>query len=227
MARFSVPAKPQRRRSHAERTAETRARIIEAAIASIAELGFQRTTANEIATRAGVTWGAVQHHFGDKDGIITAVLEDSFERFAALLDDIPVESTTVGERVDMFIERAWAHFGSPHYRSTFEILLSYVPGHGDGSDGPSLQQQMFVAWDEVWTRIFTDSSLQPRDRYSLEHYTISVLSGLASSLMLEGRDARLADGELDMLKETLVEHLEAHKGRGASARRPGRRAVGP
>jgi AcrR family transcriptional regulator len=227
VARFSIPAKPQRRRSHAERTAETRARIIEAAIESIAEQGFQRTTANEIAKRAGVTWGAVQHHFGDKDGIVTAVLEDSFDRFAARLDDIPVDGTTVGERVDLFIERAWAHFGSPHYRSTFQILLSYVPTRHDAADGPTLQQQMFVAWDEVWTRIFTDSSLEPRQRYALEHYTISVLSGLASSLMLEGNDARLADGELDMLKETLVDHLDAHRGRGASARRPGRRAVGP
>ena len=38
----------------------------------IAELGFQRTTAQEITRRAGVTWGAVQHHFGDKDGILLA-----------------------------------------------------------------------------------------------------------------------------------------------------------
>ena len=62
------------RRSHAERRAETRARIIEAVIESIAEVGFHRTTAVEITRRAGVTWGAVQHHFGDKDGILLAVL---------------------------------------------------------------------------------------------------------------------------------------------------------
>ena len=60
------------RRSHAERTAATRLRIVEAVIESIAEVGFQRTTAVEITRRAGVTWGAVQHHFGDKDGILIA-----------------------------------------------------------------------------------------------------------------------------------------------------------
>lgn len=54
------------RRSHAERTAETQARIVAAVVASIAERGLQRTTAAEVTRRAGVTWGAVQHHFGGK-----------------------------------------------------------------------------------------------------------------------------------------------------------------
>ena len=56
--------RPGPRRSHAERTAETRQRVIDAVVESISEIGFQRTTAAEISRRAGVTWGAVQHHFG-------------------------------------------------------------------------------------------------------------------------------------------------------------------
>ena len=41
------------RRSHAERTAETRSRIIRAVLECIADLGFQRTTAVEITRRLG------------------------------------------------------------------------------------------------------------------------------------------------------------------------------
>ena len=43
----------------------------------IAEQGFQRATASEITRRAGVTWGAVQHHFGGKDGLFEAVLREA------------------------------------------------------------------------------------------------------------------------------------------------------
>jgi AcrR family transcriptional regulator len=64
----SNPSGPRRR--HAEPSAETRARILGAVVECISEIGFQRTTASEIAARAGVTWGAVQHHLGDKDGIL-------------------------------------------------------------------------------------------------------------------------------------------------------------
>ena len=74
-ARARAPAPARERRSHAERTAETRCRVMAAVVESIADVGYQKTTSAEIARRAGVTWGAVQHHFGDKDGILMAVLE--------------------------------------------------------------------------------------------------------------------------------------------------------
>jgi len=96
---------PRERRTQAERTAETRTRILEAVVESITEVGFGRTTASEIARRAGVTWGAVQHHFGGKDGILDAVLEDSFDRFAQRLADIPLRAP-LRERVSLFLARA-------------------------------------------------------------------------------------------------------------------------
>ena len=107
----SQTRKPERR-SHAERTAETRGKILRAVVASIAEVGFQRRTANEITRRAGVTWGAVQHHFGGKDGILLAVLEDSFDRFAARLADIPVEGTSLEERVSAILGGRQGYNGS-------------------------------------------------------------------------------------------------------------------
>ena len=41
-------------------------RVKAAVIESIADLGYQRTTGAEIARRAGVTWGAVQHTSGTR-----------------------------------------------------------------------------------------------------------------------------------------------------------------
>jgi len=69
-SRVAAVRRPRARRTQAERTAATRERILAAVVESIAELGIQRTTASEIARRAGVTWGAVQHHFGAKHGIL-------------------------------------------------------------------------------------------------------------------------------------------------------------
>ena len=196
-----MPEVARERRSHAERTAETRKKIMAAVVESIAEVGFQRTTAAEIASRAGITWGAVQHHFGGKDGILLAVAEDSFARFASRLDDIAADSP-LEKRASLFIERAWEHFESAHYRSTFEILLSYK-GRDDVSEPPSWAGQMFRAWDRIWRRLFGDAPIARRRHFLLQHYTIAVLSGLASTLMLEGSEARLRGAELALLKETL------------------------
>jgi AcrR family transcriptional regulator len=181
-------------------------------VESIAEAGLARTTAPEIARRAGVTWGAVQHHFGGKDGMLVAVLDDSFRRFAALMQSIPVEDTSLEERARLFIDRAWEHFSSPHYRSTYEILLHYLGreekrrGRAAGTGG-DWRERMFGAWDQLWQRLFGGTRLPRSRHYVLQHYTISVLSGLASTLMLEGSEAAIRGSELELLKETLAREL--------------------
>jgi AcrR family transcriptional regulator len=196
------------RRSHAERTADTRGRILSATIDCIAELGFQRTTTLEITRRAGVTWGAVQHHFGDKDGILLAVLEDSFRRFEARLEDILVARMSLAERTSLFLERTWQHFASREYASTFEILLDHLRRPDlYAAREPSWQARMFRAFDRVWRRLFQDAPLSRGGHRVLQHYTVSVLSGLASTLMLEGPGAHLREGELALLESTLVREL--------------------
>jgi len=198
--RVRAPRRP--RRSHAERTAETRRRVTAAVVECIGELGFQRTTGAEIARRAGVSWGAVQHHFGDKNGILAAVLEDSFHRFAEVLGrpasvDAPLEA-----RVSEFIDRAWAHFGSPHYRTTFEILLN-LPAEMESAWTPGV----LGTWLEIWREYFPESPLDERETADLMRYAISVLSGLATTNILEGRSGRGAERSLARLKDTLLREL--------------------
>jgi AcrR family transcriptional regulator len=198
------------RRSQAERTAETRARIIDAVVESIADVGFPRTTAAEIASRAGVTWGAVQHHFGGKDGILDAVLEYSFNRFAALVDPADVADDALELRVSHFVDRAWEHFRSPTYRSTFQILLHYA-GDGAADEEADWQSHMRASFLRVWSDFFGG---EPRrnGRFALQHYTISVLTGLAAMQQLGGSAARTPQVELDWLKRTLVRELSGSAG---------------
>ncbi len=61
---------PQQDRSRA-----TRARLLEAAIASLAELGWTASTVAVVAERAGVSRGAAQHHFPTRESLFTAALE--------------------------------------------------------------------------------------------------------------------------------------------------------
>jgi AcrR family transcriptional regulator len=197
------------RRTQAERTAATRERIMRAVVESIAEIGFQKTTANEITRRAGVTWGAVQHHFGGKDGILAAVLEESFERFAELLALVRTDGVSLADRVSAFVDIAWAHFGSPDYRSTFEILLNYTREDEDDDGVPVWESEMFSAWNRVWSKIFADVSLPRRKTVALQAFSISVVSGMAALAMLRRAVEPVHGAELDLLKRTLVREMSA------------------
>ena len=194
------------RRSQAARTAETRAKILEAVVECIAEVGFQRTTAAEITRRAGVTWGAVQHQFGDKDGILRAVLQESFDRFAERLADVPGPDAALEDRVAAFVDRAWEHFGSDDYRSTFEILLS-LDAPTDGGPEPVWQGEMMNAWSAIWSGVFADTGLSQSASLGLQRYTISALVGTAALRMIGTVHPHPRGSELALLKSPLVREV--------------------
>lgn len=64
-----------RRPPQQERSRATRARLLEAAIGCLAELGWTASTVAVVAERAGVSRGAAQHHFPTREALFTAALE--------------------------------------------------------------------------------------------------------------------------------------------------------
>jgi AcrR family transcriptional regulator len=95
--------------SQAERTEATRAALLRAARSLFAERGYAATAAEEVVRRAGVTRGAMYHHFRDKKALFRAVHEQIEEemvvaigqRIAGLED--PLEILVAG--VDTFLDR--------------------------------------------------------------------------------------------------------------------------
>jgi AcrR family transcriptional regulator len=69
-----APTRP--RRTQAERSATTRQALLDAGRALFAERGFAGAGQEEIVERAGVTRGALSHHFGTKQGLFLAVVQD-------------------------------------------------------------------------------------------------------------------------------------------------------
>ena len=64
------------RRTQAERTAATRRALLDAAREQFTARGFTGTGREQVAAAAGVTRGALYHHFGTKEGLFRAVVEE-------------------------------------------------------------------------------------------------------------------------------------------------------
>jgi AcrR family transcriptional regulator len=62
-----------------DRSRVTRERLLEAAVASLAESGWARTTVATVAARAGVSRGAAQHHFPTRGDLVTAAIRHMTE----------------------------------------------------------------------------------------------------------------------------------------------------
>ena len=67
-------------RTQEQRRAETRAQLLDAAADLFATKGFHATSAEAVAAAAGRTTGALYDHFGGKDGLLVALLEQWVEQ---------------------------------------------------------------------------------------------------------------------------------------------------
>ena len=70
-----------RRRTQAERSAQSEDRLLGAALELISERGYERTTLQAIGERAGYSRGLAGHRFGSKEGLLWALLERMFRHW--------------------------------------------------------------------------------------------------------------------------------------------------
>jgi AcrR family transcriptional regulator len=61
-----------------QKAADTRTRILEATVDCLVEHGYAGLSTNEVTLRAGISRGAMHHHFPNRLALVAAVIEHSF-----------------------------------------------------------------------------------------------------------------------------------------------------
>ena len=96
-------------RTQEQRRAETRRRLLDGARSVVADRGVAGATVEAMAGAADRTSGALYDHFGDKDGLIVALLDEWKEATAtATLADL-----TGTDDPDERLRSLWANFAAP------------------------------------------------------------------------------------------------------------------
>ncbi|MGW1404533.1 TetR/AcrR family transcriptional regulator [Streptomyces sp. NPDC002403] len=101
---MGVVTPPTDRTPKQDRSRATRRRLLEAAVACLAEHGWAGSTVSVVAEHAGVSRGAAQHHFPTREDLFTAAVEYVAEERSAALRALPVQARTdvVAALVDLY-----------------------------------------------------------------------------------------------------------------------------
>ena len=209
------------RRTQAERSATTQARVIAVTMECLAERGLSQTTMAAIAERAGLTVGAIQHQFGDKDGVLHAVLEHSIAHLAGSLAMAEATGPSVEDRVDAMIHVLWAGEQSTYRKAQFQALMELLRAlrrdPATQGEGDAFMRRIALVIHRQWMAMFWDVPAPERYHFAAERLMFASLNGLAlePSISSAVPEPTL---ELRALRDAIVGILEA----GIAEGRPGR-----
>jgi len=105
-------------------TAQTKARILEAATQCLAELGYAGTTMSEIAERVGVTRAALIYHFDSKHALMVAVMNALYDEMAARYAATAPAFLAPRERLLAVMDTMGNHASSLNQMALIELLLA-------------------------------------------------------------------------------------------------------
>jgi AcrR family transcriptional regulator len=193
-------------RTHAERSSDTREKVVRAAIRCIAEYGYQQATVTRIADLSGVSWGGIQHQFGNKAAIIQAVLDQTLDEFVMGVRNISTQDDQLETRVQVLVEGAWRLVNRPGFLAFLEIVLSHrhePPKRNPASRYTARVWRVMIA---VWDHLFGDLDLSEEQVQTARRVTFSSLTGLAVESVVR-TDSPSFERPLEVLQENILRLL--------------------
>lgn len=112
------------RRSQAERRELTQQRLLDAAREMFVERGFARAGLPELVLKAGLTRGALYHHYRNKEDLFRAVAQREAE---AISDSINAATDSISDPTEAMTVGTDAYFDAMLAPGRVKILLSDAP----------------------------------------------------------------------------------------------------
>ena len=198
----------------AQKSAMTRDRILEAAINSFVELGYTNVTTAKVASSAGVSRGAMLHHFPSKTELIQAAVEYLHSRlledYTARVARIPA-GLTDAERRRAGIEAYWEHLVGDLFVVYHELCVASRTDHELKAILEDSQQSFEDHVRETNTELFSEWK-DRGERFALAmDVTKFMMEGMAADHLAVNRKARIRR-LLNYLTDRMEEIFEEEEG---------------
>lgn len=217
--------KGKRRLTQEERRAITREKLIRATTLEIAEKGYANVKSKDITRRSGVTWGATQHIFGDRETLIYEVAKAASEGHIQRLVEFAARKPGKN-KVRALIDMMWDAYHSPEMQAFYEISNSHRNDKKLHRRLESYYKELVSTYNDIWSRILSEFPASPERVATIRQLVILTLSGLSKREVIIS-EGSTAPKVLDLLEEVVVDALSNQDSRPSQRKRSGgvRKAV--
>ena len=198
-----------KRRSQADRTALAQATLVESTITLLAEQGFARTTTAAIAQHAGVTTGALHHHFPSKESLLLAVLDQLSEDALGLFRQLHEQDEEGVGVAGPIVSALWSLYGSRRYWAVWEINLGLRP---DDVAHQLLIEHRQRTRESMNCALAANETLRPRTKQALHvllPFLLSSMRGIFLDTFFAGHEPGVLDQQLERLTHALDQEIRS------------------
>jgi AcrR family transcriptional regulator len=170
------------RRTQEQRTAETRHRLLDATITLLLERGYFRITTADIASVAGVSRGALTHHFVSKEDIVTQAVQHQLRKVTVDLHELA--DSLEGKSTDEIVDYLWEMMAG----GLFLVTLEYLPEARHNSDFKSqmipVVKEFHAALDAIWARLSQYAGIKPSQAQVMLNATMCLIRGMVAQTIV-------------------------------------------
>ena len=173
---------------------EQRQKLLEAAIDYVANNGLTDLSLRSLATELGTSHRMLIHHFGSKDALWVAIIQEVEARQrAALADWFPDPGLPLEESMRAW----WRHISDPslwpNERLFFEVYVQGLSGHGPAA---ALLDGIVDSWVTPLAAMAVQAGFPRRDARAYARLNVAVARGLLLDLLATG-DRKAVDAAID------------------------------
>jgi AcrR family transcriptional regulator len=188
--------KPAARRRN--NTEDTRRRILDVVVETGIEVGYYKASSNEIARRAGVTWGTIQHLFGSRDQLMLDVVNHAAGKMEVVIAAASIEGETLEERLESLLDVLAESYDADVYLVQMQILLELSANPRMSALAQRvIERENGGTFDRLAQPLLAKAIGQAAANSDLVYYVFLNFRGYLISSALSRRIAKLPEGALN------------------------------
>nr|WP_281434982.1 TetR/AcrR family transcriptional regulator [Rhizobium lemnae] len=171
-------------RTQEERSAETLARIRQATIEVLYKKGFSRTSTVEIAAVAGLSRGAMTHHFSSKEDILIDAIASMLDEVNEKLFAFAEEFARRGGSTDEIVDYIWQFMSD----RLFYVTMEYLPETRHNADFKArlvpVVKRFHAGLDAIWSALARQKGAPEDHTRLVMNTTMCVVRGMIAQTIL-------------------------------------------
>ena len=194
------------RRTNADMSSETQARILQATIASLAQLGYAGTTMSGIAERIGVSRAALIYHFNSKNALMTAVINTIYDEMSAMFKTAAHPALTPAERMLAVLDASFYFTTTTSQMAQVELLLAARRDASFRSEVAPTIERRDVVFQQAWHQLTFELGGSSARLDLIRDFAVSVFRGITVTRSISS-DLASFERQHVLLRKLLLEAL--------------------